>query len=91
MIHLFSRITSVQNAERVVRDVSLPQGTEGTEISVTCLTVEHQDVDADAQIILNPDSFNSNEFNLVIFLKMEKICVPEPTCCPGVAGDTKVK
>ncbi len=61
MIHLFSRIASVQNAKRVVRDLSLPEGTEGTQISVTCLTVQHQDVDTDAQIILNPDSFNLNE------------------------------
>ena len=71
MIHLFSRITSVQYAERVVRDLSLPEGTEGTQISVTCLTVKHQDVDADAQIILNPDSFNLNELNLV---RRENLC-----------------
>lgn len=53
--HLFPRIASVQNAECVVRKTpSKTKGTEGAEIGIAGLPVQHQDAESDSAVVLDP-------------------------------------
>lgn len=53
--HLFPRIASVQNAECVVRKTpSETKGTEGAEIGIAGLPVQHQDAESDSAVVFDP-------------------------------------